>query len=107
MAQNRWKIPEPPSNLQWPIARPGDIDLLIVPGLAFDRDGNRLGQGKGYYDRFIARMQQPPPVLVAVGLACQLLQEPGAVILTHEHDMQMDIILVPEETVQVVKQQES
>ena len=61
--RNKWGIPEPPiirdttnSNNNG-IAKPGDIDLLIVPGLAFDTHGHRLGQGKGYYDRFIAKMR--------------------------------------------------
>jgi len=58
---NRWGIPEPPVSDDAAdddaAAKPGDIDLLVVPGLAFDATSRRLGQGKGYYDRFIARMR--------------------------------------------------
>ncbi|KAL3771740.1 hypothetical protein ACHAWU_010051 [Discostella pseudostelligera] len=54
--RNKWGIPEPPLTTT-NVAKPGDIDLLIVPGLAFDTNGHRLGQGKGYYDRFIAKMR--------------------------------------------------
>ncbi len=43
-----------------------DIDLVVVPGLAFDKQGNRLGRGKGYYDCFL---RQLPKETVSIGLA--------------------------------------
>jgi 5-formyltetrahydrofolate cyclo-ligase len=72
--RNKWNIPEPPADMPIVTAKPGDIDVLVVPGLAFDRSGDRLGHGKGYYDRFIARMcnetnNAKTPFLVAVGSA--------------------------------------
>jgi 5-formyltetrahydrofolate cyclo-ligase len=100
--RNKWGIPEPAGDL--PAAQPGDIDLVVVPGLAFDRAGNRLGQGKGYYDRFLELMckdYETKPVLVAVGLDCQLV-EAGS-IPVHEHDFPVDYVLLPHETIPVYK----
>jgi 5-formyltetrahydrofolate cyclo-ligase len=109
--RNKWGIPEPPQDVILKAAQPGDIDLLIVPGLAFDRQGNRLGQGKGYYDRFMARMCRDPlqkaPALIAVGLQCQLVEPSGSHTLSsipvHEHDFAVDWVLLPNETIQVQK----
>lgn len=97
--RNKWGIPEPPESMPRIAAMPGDIDLLVVPGLAFDAKGGRLGQGKGYYDRFIARMRKDfdKPLLVAVGLDPQLVDH----IPVTELDFTMDLIIVSNQTVTV------
>ena len=98
--KNKWGIPEPPSDMPLIPAQPGDIDILVVPGLAFDRKGDRCGQGKGYYDRFIERMCSCPdkksPFLVAVGLQPQVIDGD---IPVAEYDRRMDIVLLPDETI--------
>ena len=52
------------------VALPEDIDVVLVPGLAFDQSGNRLGRGKGYYDRFLRRLL---PGTVTIGLALEAM----------------------------------
>lgn len=61
------------------LVQPGDLDprqldAVIVPGLGFTADGRRLGQGRGYYDRFLPRLR-PDCVVVAVGYAEQLVAD--------------------------------
>lgn len=102
--RNKWKIPEPPASMPIVTAQPGDIDVLVVPGLAFDQNGDRLGQGKGYYDRFIERMcaddAKKPPFLVAVGLTAQLVVDEN--IPVAPYDRRMDMVLLPHELITVV-----
>lgn len=101
--KNKWKIPEPPVDMPTITAEPGDIDLMIVPGLGFDRMRNRLGQGKGYYDRFIAKMtkdgQKLP--LVAVTLKPQFVED--ALIPVAEYDRRMDMVVLPDDLIEPSK----
>ena len=61
-------------------------DLVIIPGLAFDVEKNRLGFGAGYYDRFL---EQSNAVKVGICYDFQLVEEINA----EQHDIKMDIIL--------------
>ena len=65
-------------------------DIIFVPMLGFDRDLNRLGYGKGYYDRTISKLRKLKKIFV-IGLAYdnQMVQN----IPTENHDEKMDIIL--------------
>jgi len=58
-------IQQPGEEFSKPLA-PKDIDLVVVPGVAFDKDNNRLGRGQGYYDRFLRDLSPGTPT---VGLA--------------------------------------
>ena len=64
------------------------IDLIMVPGVAFDRNGGRMGHGFGYYDKLLEHARPDAP-LVALAFECQLFDE----IPTQAHDIFMDKII--------------
>lgn len=64
----------------------GKIDLVIVPGVAFDRKGNRIGRGKGHYDRFLPKVKAPK---AGVCFDFQLLDH----VPTDPWDIKMDMII--------------
>ena len=53
---------------------PDEVDLVITPGLAFDRAGHRLGYGGGHYDRYLGRARPEAP-RVGIGFPLQLVDE--------------------------------
>lgn len=65
-----------------------ELDLIMVPGVAFDRTGARMGHGKGYYDKLLEHARPDTP-LVALAFECQLFPE----IPTQTHDVFMDKII--------------
>ncbi|NLA10734.1 MAG: 5-formyltetrahydrofolate cyclo-ligase [Firmicutes bacterium] len=71
LALGYYDIPEPRAEALRPV-EPAEIDLLIVPGVAFDLQGNRLGYGGGYYDRFFERLRPGVP-LVAIAFELQIV----------------------------------
>jgi 5-formyltetrahydrofolate cyclo-ligase len=56
LEKNSWGIPEPKlSDKRLDCFQAGGLDLIVMPGLAFDKEQNRIGYGKGYYDRFLQK----------------------------------------------------
>ncbi|MDD5770938.1 MAG: 5-formyltetrahydrofolate cyclo-ligase [Candidatus Omnitrophica bacterium] len=80
------RLKEGPYGVLEPASRalvdPDELDLIIVPGLAFDRKGNRLGRGKGCYDRFLGALSDNMP---SIGLAFDFQILP--LVPTANHDV--------------------
>lgn len=102
---NAWGIPEPlPLDDLRQNAKEGGLDLIIMPGLAFDRTCNRIGYGKGYYDKYLEMCQANQkrlglnrtktgtafPKLVAIGLSTQLI----ANVPTDKYDIKPDLVVL-------------
>jgi 5-formyltetrahydrofolate cyclo-ligase len=83
---NRWGIrepvPDPAAEVQ-----PADLGVIVVPGLAFDKTGRRLGRGRGYYDRFL-RAAGRGPLRAGLFYAIQELDR----VPVGEHDETLDLI---------------
>ena len=72
----------------WEKASPGEIDLALIPGLAFDPQGGRLGRGRGFYDRLLG---DPDFRGVKIGI-CWRWQLVDSIPL-ETHDIRMDLII--------------
>jgi 5-formyltetrahydrofolate cyclo-ligase len=75
----------------------GIIDLIVIPGLAFDRHGYRVGRGKGFYDRFLAQRE-------FAGTRCGLCfheQMLSETIPNEPHDVPMDVVVTDREMLQI------
>jgi 5-formyltetrahydrofolate cyclo-ligase len=91
LVEGAYKILEPKPELRDlpnKVVRPEELDLVMVPGTAFDLHGGRMGQGKGYYDRLLSTARRDAP-LVGMAFDCQIFDE----IPVAAHDVFMDQIL--------------
>ena len=69
-----------------PLVEKSTLDLILIPGLAFDPGLRRLGRGAGFYDRMIDALGMPRPLMVGVCFGCQVIER----VPTEAHDWLMD-----------------
>jgi 5-formyltetrahydrofolate cyclo-ligase len=88
-----YDILQPTASIPWP---PGQIDFIVVPALAFSRNGGRLGRGAGFYDRFLLRARdktcngrQASPIAVGLAFDEQVLDE----LPMFDHDQPIDLLV--------------
>jgi 5-formyltetrahydrofolate cyclo-ligase len=97
LVEGAYKILEPKAELRLLPAKrvkPEELDLVMVPGTAFDLRGGRMGQGKGYYDRLLSNARADAP-LVALAFECQIF----AAIPVAAHDVFMDAVITESRTI--------
>ena len=82
-----WGILEPEFKVDR-IGSSEDLDLVIIPGLGFDREGGRLGRGKGHFDRFLAKT--PRAYKIGLAFECQVVDQ----IPQEPNDIPVDEVLI-------------
>lgn len=89
-------IPEP--RQPWDEVEGEALDAIVVPGLRFGRDGTRLGNGGGHFDRFLA--EHPRARRIGLAFAEQVVDSVGV----EEHDVHMDVLVTPDEVLRFPRQ---
>lgn len=87
---NMWNIAEPVEGVEIP---PEKIDVVFIPLLAFDQQGNRVGYGKGFYDRFLSECRKD---VVKIGLS--LFEAEDLIEDVEESDVPLDYCVLPHKT---------
>lgn len=95
VAEGLFGLPEPTGEVLGPIAV-NDVDLMIIPAAAVDRDGTRLGWGRGYFDKTIGSMERCPPVYAVIYDSEVLDSLPREI-----HDQPVDGIVTPSQTIRL------
>ncbi|GAA0751939.1 5-formyltetrahydrofolate cyclo-ligase [Psychroflexus lacisalsi] len=85
---SKWDIPEPVKGIK---IEPNQIDVIFLPLLAYDKQGNRIGYGKGFYDKFLVDCR---PETLKIGLSFFEPEEEN--IEVSDHDVALDYCITPE-----------
>jgi 5-formyltetrahydrofolate cyclo-ligase len=88
LVENSWGIREPAGDT---LVEPPEIDAVLVPGLCLDRQGHRVGYGKGYYDKFLSQCR---PDCVKIGLS--LFEPVDEIDDIGPYDVALDLCITPE-----------
>ena len=86
--KNRYNIPEPIDGI---VISNDKIDVVFIPLLGFDKAGNRVGYGKGFYDRFLADCK---PETIKIGLS--FFEAEDKITDIYENDIKLDYCVTPE-----------
>ena len=86
LAPGKFGVLEPASDAP---ESPGNWDLILVPGMAFDRRGGRLGRGRGYYDRFLSIHRD----ILRVGICFD--EQLVSSVPSEDHDIRMHALITP------------
>jgi 5-formyltetrahydrofolate cyclo-ligase len=87
--KNEYDIPEPVDGFEVPVSK---IDVVFVPLLAFDEKGNRVGYGKGFYDKFLSECK---PEILKIGLS--FFESEKVISDVLDTDIQLDLCVTPTE----------
>ncbi len=86
--KNHWNIPEPVDGIEIDDKK---MDVVFVPLLAFDKQGNRVGYGKGFYDNFLSNCK---PNAIKIGLS--FFETENEITDTYKGDIKLDYCVTPE-----------
>jgi 5-formyltetrahydrofolate cyclo-ligase len=95
LEKNTWGIPEPKQGVPTPTEK---IDAVLVPLLAFDKNGNRIGYGRGFYDKFLATCRED---CKKIGLS--FFSAVDGSVPVAEYDIPVDYAITPQLTLQTTR----
>ena len=87
LKKSKWNIPEPVDGIE---IAPNKLDVVFVPLLAFDGQGQRVGYGKGFYDRFLAQCRKD-----AIKIGLSLFEAEERISDFEESDIPLDFCVTP------------